>query len=69
MKKSLISDTHITQWDNRPIGKLNNGRRIDYVLQHRPIEIVNEYIFAFTSHVSYWYKTKFYPIKYRFYLY
>ncbi|CAF1055949.1 unnamed protein product [Adineta ricciae] len=47
-------ETHIDEWDNRPIGKLNQGRRIDYVLQHRPIEALNDYIFAFTSHVSYW---------------
>jgi hypothetical protein len=51
----FLSETHITEWDNRPIGKLNQGRRIDYVLQHGPIEAINEYIFAFTSHVSYWY--------------
>ena len=49
-----FSDTHITEWDNHPIGKLNQGRRIDYVLQHGPIEAINEYIFAFASHVSYW---------------
>jgi hypothetical protein len=24
------------------------------VLQHRPIEIINEYVFSFISHVSYW---------------
>jgi len=40
--------------ENHTIGKLNQGRRIDYVLQHSPIEAINEYIFAFTSHVSYW---------------
>jgi hypothetical protein len=47
-------ETHIDEWDNRPIGKLNQGRRIDYVLQHRPIEAINDYLFAFASHVSYW---------------
>ncbi|CAF1367653.1 unnamed protein product [Adineta steineri] len=47
-------DTHIDEWNNRPIGKLNQGRRIDYVLQHRPIEVLNDYLFAFASHVSYW---------------
>ncbi|CAF2628973.1 unnamed protein product [Rotaria sp. Silwood2] len=47
-------ETHIYEWDNRPIGKLNQGRRIDYVLQHRPIEVINDYLFAFASHVSYW---------------
>jgi hypothetical protein len=51
---SNILDTHIDEWNNRPIGKLNQGRRIDYVLQHRPIEVLNDYLFAFASHVSYW---------------
>lgn len=36
------------------VGKLNNGRRIDYVLQEAPFEYINEYIFALTSHVCYW---------------
>lgn len=35
-------------------GKLNLGRRIDYVLQEKPIELFNEYIFAFMSHANYW---------------
>lgn len=37
------------------IGKVNGGRRIDYVLQEAPLESFNEYIFALTSHVGYWY--------------
>lgn len=37
------------------LGKLNGGRRIDYVLQEAPLEIINEYLFALTSHVCYWY--------------
>lgn len=37
-----------------PVGILNNGRRIDYVLQEAPFEFINEYIFALTSHVCYW---------------
>ncbi|CAH0562166.1 unnamed protein product [Brassicogethes aeneus] len=37
-----------------PLGQLNNGRRIDYVLQEAPFEFINEYIFALTSHVGYW---------------
>ncbi|XP_066155329.1 phospholipase DDHD2 isoform X3 [Euwallacea fornicatus] len=37
-----------------PLGHLNNGRRIDYVLQEAPLEFFNEYIFAITSHVCYW---------------
>jgi hypothetical protein len=55
---NFISETHIPEWENRPIGKLNQGRRIDYVLQHAPMEAINEYIFAFTSHVAYWYERK-----------
>ncbi len=50
-----ILETHIEEWNDRPMGKLNQGRRIDYVLQHRPIEVLNDYLFAFASHVSYWY--------------
>lgn len=38
-----------------PLGKLNQGRRVDYVLQEAPLEFFNEYIFALTSHVCYWY--------------
>lgn len=37
-----------------PLGQLNGGRRIDYVLQEAPLEFFNEYIFALTSHVCYW---------------
>jgi len=40
--------------DRTKIGALNCGRRIDYVLQEKPIELFNEYIFAFTSHANYW---------------
>lgn len=40
---------------NVDLGKLNMGRRIDYVLQERPIESFNEYLFALASHASYWY--------------
>ncbi|UJR15860.1 hypothetical protein I4U23_002786 [Adineta vaga] len=47
-------DLSVNEWINRPIGKLNQGHRIDYVLQHRPIEIINEYLFALSSHVAYW---------------
>ena len=50
----VFLETYIGEWDNRLIGKLNQGRRIDYVLQHRPIEAINDYLFAFASHVSYW---------------
>ncbi|XP_064113675.1 phospholipase DDHD2-like isoform X2 [Macrobrachium nipponense] len=37
-----------------PIGRLNGGRRIDYVLQEKPYESFNEYIFALQAHVTYW---------------
>ncbi|XP_055715061.1 uncharacterized protein LOC129809268 isoform X1 [Phlebotomus papatasi] len=37
-----------------PLGRLNQARRIDYVLQEAPLEFFNEYIFALTSHVCYW---------------
>lgn len=41
------------------LGKMNGGRRIDYVLQEAPLEIINEYLFALTSHVCYWYAIDF----------
>ena len=43
------SDLHV------PIGKLNGGNRIDHVLQEKPIEKLNEYLFALSSHLCYWY--------------
>ncbi|XP_057687402.1 phospholipase DDHD2 isoform X1 [Corythoichthys intestinalis] len=36
------------------MGMLNGGRRIDYVLQEKPIESFNEYLFAIQSHLCYW---------------
>ncbi|TMW51213.1 hypothetical protein DOY81_003690 [Sarcophaga bullata] len=33
-----------------PLGKLNDSKRIDYVLQEAPLEFINEYIFALSSH-------------------
>lgn len=38
------------------IGMLNGGNRVDYVLQEKPIESFNEYLFALQSHLCYWYK-------------
>ena len=35
-------------------GKLNKGQRIDHVLQEKPIEKLNEYLFALSSHLTYW---------------
>lgn len=36
------------------VGRLNGGQRIDYVLQEKPIESLNEYLFALGSHLTYW---------------
>ena len=33
---------------------LNEGRRIDFVLQEAPFESFNEYLFALASHLCYW---------------
>lgn len=43
-----------TSGEEIQIGSLNGGRRIDYVLQEKPIEALNDYIFALTSHSTYW---------------
>ncbi|GAB6025018.1 hypothetical protein CHUAL_010128 [Chamberlinius hualienensis] len=40
--------------DEGYMGQLNSGRRIDYVLQEKPIESFNEYLFALGSHTCYW---------------
>lgn len=44
--KSIISNV-IT-------GQLNEGRRIDYMLQEKEIENANEYVAALAAHSSYW---------------
>ncbi|XP_051496748.1 phospholipase DDHD2 isoform X1 [Apus apus] len=36
------------------VGMLNRGNRIDYVLQEKPIESFNEYLFALQGHLCYW---------------
>ncbi|KAL2099900.1 hypothetical protein ACEWY4_004294 [Coilia grayii] len=36
------------------VGMLNGGRRFDYVLQEKPIEVFNQYLFAIQSHLCYW---------------
>lgn len=36
------------------IGRINQGERVDYVLQERPLESFNDYLFAFQSHFCYW---------------
>jgi hypothetical protein len=35
-------------------GSLNQGRRIDYMLQEKEIEAANEYVAAFAAHSCYW---------------
>jgi len=35
-------------------GRLNQGRRIDYMLQEKEIENANEYVAALAAHSSYW---------------
>lgn len=41
--------------DKDPLyGNLNNMRRIDFVLQEKPLEAFNDYLFAFQSHLCYW---------------
>lgn len=42
------------QKESIKMGCLNRGQRFDFVLQEKPIEILNEYLFALSSHVCYW---------------
>uniref|UniRef100_UPI0037E8EFDC SEC23-interacting protein n=1 Tax=Semicossyphus pulcher TaxID=241346 RepID=UPI0037E8EFDC len=52
-----IPESFDTQKEEEPevkIGMLNGGNRIDYVLQEKPIESFNEYLFALQSHLCYW---------------
>lgn len=54
-----IPETPEPQKEEEPqvkIGMLNGGNRIDYVLQEKPIESFNEYLFALQSHLCYWYE-------------
>uniref|UniRef100_A0A3B5MG37 DDHD domain-containing protein n=1 Tax=Xiphophorus couchianus TaxID=32473 RepID=A0A3B5MG37_9TELE len=43
-----------TEQPDIEMGMLNGGRRIDCVLQEKPIESFNEYLFAIQSHLCYW---------------
>ncbi|XP_022287855.2 triacylglycerol hydrolase DDHD2-like isoform X2 [Crassostrea virginica] len=43
-----------SQQEDIYMGQLNEGQRIDYVLQERPIESFNDYLFALSSHGCYW---------------
>lgn len=51
--ESSGSAEHLEQPEIK-VGMLNGGRRIDYVLQEKPIESFNEYLFAIQSHLCYW---------------
>ncbi len=51
-EKEVEPDLEVKQ--EIPIGRLNQGRRIDFVLQEKPIEKLNEYLFALSSHLCYW---------------
>ncbi|CAG4999988.1 unnamed protein product [Parnassius apollo] len=60
MEKEQLTDEpkeepgHDNEVTAEMLGKLNDGRRIDYVLQEAPIEMINEYLFAMSSHACYW---------------
>ena len=47
-------DTCLGDQDNVRVGHLNEGRRIDYVLQEKPYESFTEYLFALQAHLTYW---------------
>uniref|UniRef100_A0A1A7YL31 SEC23 interacting protein n=1 Tax=Iconisemion striatum TaxID=60296 RepID=A0A1A7YL31_9TELE len=49
-----IHELHKEEEPQVKIGMLNGGSRIDYVLQEKPIESFNEYLFALQSHLCYW---------------
>ena len=34
--------------------KMNQGKRVDYALQETPVESINQYLFALSSHMTYW---------------
>lgn len=61
-EKQVVEAEKITESADPPkdedvsvkVGMLNGGRRIDYVLQEKPIESFNEYLFALQSHLCYW---------------
>lgn len=53
--KEATPDTEPNPAAEPLIGQLNLGRRIDHVLQEKPIEKLNEYLFALSSHMCYWY--------------
>lgn len=54
MEAESSMNTEQTEESEIKVGMLNGGRRIDYVLQEKPIESFNEYLFAIQSHLCYW---------------
>lgn len=57
VSEQKMADSPEPQKEDEPqvkIGMLNGGNRIDYVLQEKPIESFNEYLFALQSHLCYW---------------
>lgn len=52
--ESTVTASDLQGLDDVGVGQLNGGRRIDYVLQEKPIESFNEYLFALASHACYW---------------
>lgn len=54
MNPNLIPSEPINETTNVKVGCLNEGKRVDYVLQEAPVEYFNEYLFALASHLCYW---------------
>lgn len=52
--ESTVTTSDLQGVEDIGVGQLNGGRRIDYVLQEKPIESFNEYLFALASHACYW---------------
>lgn len=49
---SVLSDD--SDYQEVHVGKLNAGKRVDYLLQEKEIESANEYISALAAHSNYW---------------
>ena len=57
--EKISSNENLLQMDSElshqaDLGIINQGRRIDHVLQESPFESFNEYLFAFAAHLCYW---------------
>lgn len=55
-RNDVVTTTYrnLTTQDLSFNSRLNQGRRMDYVLQEATLESFNEYLFALTSHATYW---------------